>query len=209
MAITFFASRTLARNAAKELNNGKVKDMGSTAPAGERWAVEYTSKSDAIANVAAAHGLEVHNIPADDVNAIENLINHLPDTAAVLEIVNISANSPTRPARELLAERRDSVCEPSLQDLTVLDEIVCGKPGTGKSVLIFDDISDCISTDKLQELVKEANEIKRSSVDMSNMYGKPTIMRTRKTNSPVEVRVKRNKGKLFNAALMEALSRVN
>lgn len=40
MAITFFATRTLARNAAKELNNGKVKDLGKDA--GEkRWAVEF------------------------------------------------------------------------------------------------------------------------------------------------------------------------
>lgn len=184
MAITFFASRTLARNAAKELNNGKVKDMGSTAPAGERWAVEYTSKSDAIklmageaATVVTDHAMVIAE--AGDLSGIPTV-----SVDSLLEIVDISENCTSRPARELLAERRGSV-------------------------VILDDISDCISTDKLQELVQEANEIKRSSVYYENMYGKPTIMRTRKTNSPVEVRVKRNKGKLFNAALMEALSRVN
>ena len=35
---TFFATRTLARNAAVELD-GKVKDHGSDAAAGKRWAV--------------------------------------------------------------------------------------------------------------------------------------------------------------------------
>lgn len=51
MAITFFETRTLARNAAKELNNGKVKDMGKDA-GDKRWAVEYTSKTDVINAIA-------------------------------------------------------------------------------------------------------------------------------------------------------------
>lgn len=186
MAITFFASRTLARNAAKELNNGKVKDMGSTAPAGERWAVEYTSKSDAIKLMAA----EAATVVTDHAMVIAEAgdLSGIPTVSvdALLEIVDISENCTSRPARELLAERRGSV-------------------------VVLDDISDCISTDKLHELVKEAEEIKRQAinVDMSNMYGKPVIMRTRKNNSPVEVRVKRSKSKLVNSALMEALSRVN
>lgn len=46
---TFFATRTLARNAKAELG-GKVVDNGSTAEAGKRWELQ---QENIIANVAA------------------------------------------------------------------------------------------------------------------------------------------------------------
>lgn len=65
---TFFATRTLARNAAAELN-GKVKDHGTDAPAGKRWGVvvEVTTKAEII----AAAGKEI-NAPVIDVPATKS-----------------------------------------------------------------------------------------------------------------------------------------
>lgn len=72
MAITFFETRTLARNAAKELDNGKVKDMGKDA--GEkRWAVEYTSTTDAIAEQVKVIALaEVATHDLSDLPMVEH-----------------------------------------------------------------------------------------------------------------------------------------
>lgn len=67
---TFFATRTLARNAAAELN-GKVKDHGSAAPAGERWGVvvEVQTKAEIITQAA-----EAINAPVIDVPAARNVL---------------------------------------------------------------------------------------------------------------------------------------
>lgn len=43
---TYFASRTLARNAVDSLN-GKFKDFGTTAAKGERWAVIHEEMEEA------------------------------------------------------------------------------------------------------------------------------------------------------------------
>ena len=65
MTTTFFATRTLARNAAADLN-GKVKDFGSTAESGKRWGVVYESEPVAVVepakkilSIPAAHA---HNV---------------------------------------------------------------------------------------------------------------------------------------------------
>lgn len=137
MAITFFASRTLARNAAKELNNGKVKDFGSDADAGKRWAVEYTSKSDAVKIISAGSDVVV------DVAKV------VPEAGDLIDIPSIDA------------------------------------------VLVLEDV-DSITENK--------------PVYYPNMYGKPVIMRTVKTKSPVEVRTKRSRTSLINNALKEAFA---
>lgn len=61
----FFATRTLARNAADSLK-GKVKDFGTDAPKGERWAVLVEAVNVPMAEVEAN---DIKGIPTEhDLN---------------------------------------------------------------------------------------------------------------------------------------------
>ena len=75
---TFFATRTLARNAKAELG-GKVVDNGSTAEAGKRWelqteeveTVNVANKAAWIKAEAIAQGLDVVDVPMAKVTQRE------------------------------------------------------------------------------------------------------------------------------------------
>ena len=85
---TFFATRTLARNAAAELN-GKVKDHGKAAPAGERWGVVVEVQTKAEIITAAAEAI---NAPVIDVPAVEQrniLVLGTPGIGKTAHMANI------------------------------------------------------------------------------------------------------------------------
>lgn len=64
----FFSSRKLARDAKVDLG-GKIVDNGTTAPAGQRWELQYESapKSAAIAELAAIMEAEVVDMKLEEV----------------------------------------------------------------------------------------------------------------------------------------------
>lgn len=64
---TFFATRTLARNAAQELN-GKVKDFGTSAQQGERWGV-LVEVPEVLESAQVVQTRKVLSIPAAHVSS--------------------------------------------------------------------------------------------------------------------------------------------
>lgn len=72
MNVTIFkASRTVAREYAKQVE-GKVKDMGPDAPAGERWAVLFTKPDDVQVvdlPLVAAEPEDLKGMPNNDIPA--------------------------------------------------------------------------------------------------------------------------------------------
>lgn len=67
--IKFYATRDIARRVARE-EGETFKDMGSTAPKGERWAVSFKEIKDLI---AAAEAVEM-NVPTAEDKALNDAL---------------------------------------------------------------------------------------------------------------------------------------
>lgn len=91
---TFFASRTLARNAVEALN-GKVKDFGSTAAKGERWAVIHEEAETVmeeqiqVQEKASGPGIGKSYVPADEIKAqIALLARSVQNNNSTVRVIN-------------------------------------------------------------------------------------------------------------------------
>lgn len=80
MKTVFFDTRTLARNAAKEMN-GKFKDMGSNCAAGERWAVLIEE-----IELSEIECVQQNNQSTDPIVVHTDAVNHISRDEAIIAL---------------------------------------------------------------------------------------------------------------------------